>query len=121
MTDTPGPRLRTVLYAVDDMSAAVGFYRDALGLPVRVRDGDRYTAIDAGGVTLALTGPGEDVAGGVAAAFQVADVAASVRDLTAAGAVLVHGPEAGPHETRAVLRDPAGNPVVLYAPAKEKP
>ena len=120
MSDTP--RLGTVLYVVDDLSAAVAFYRDALGLPVRFRDGDRFAAIDAGGVTLGLTGPAEDVTdGSVAASFKVADVPAAVRALTAAGAALVRGPEAGPHEVRAVLRDPAGNPLVLYAPAKEQP
>jgi len=120
MTDTP--RLRTVLYVVDDVPAAVGFYRDALGLPVRFRDGDRFAAIDAGGVTLGLAGPDEDVTdGAVAASFKVTDVPATVRALTAAGAALVRGPETGPHEVRAVLRDPAGNPLVIYAPAEENP
>lgn len=120
MSDTP--RLGTVLYVVDDVAAAVGFYRDALGLPVRFVDGDRFAAVDAGGVTFGLTGPAEDVTGGSpAASFRVADVPATVGALTAAGAELVRGPETGPHEVRAVLRDPAGNPFVLYAPAKENP
>lgn len=110
------PRIGNVLYAVDDLDGAVAFYRDALGLPVKVRDGTRYAGLDGGGVTLALVTADEDVAAGTpAAAIRVADVPAALARAVAAGAVLLRGPEAGPHEIRAALRDPAGNVVVLYA------
>jgi len=36
------PRIGNVLYPVDDLDAAVAFYRDALGLPLKFTDGDRY-------------------------------------------------------------------------------
>ena len=51
------------------------------------------------------------------ASFKVTDVPSSVTRLTALGASLVSGPSRGPHEVRAVLHDPAGNPFVLYASA----
>ncbi|WP_067828968.1 VOC family protein [Actinomadura kijaniata] len=108
-----------ILYPVEDIEQAVRFYRDGLGLTVKFQDGGRFAALDGGGVTFALAGPEEDVTGGApAASFRVEDVAAAAARLTGAGATLVRGPEEGPHEVRAVLRDPAGNPFVLYARRK---
>ena len=110
-------KIGNVLYPVSDVDRAVAFYRDGLGLAVKFTDGGRFAALDAGGTTFALAGPAEDVTGGdPAASFKVPDVAAAVERLTAAGARLVAGPDDGPHETRAVLRDPDGNPLVVYAP-----
>ncbi|WP_018655197.1 VOC family protein [Actinomadura flavalba] len=108
-------RVGTVLYPAQDLEVALAFYRDALGLPVKFQDGGRYAALDGGGVTLGLAAREEDVVGAPAAAFKVEDVAATVDRLTAAGAELVRGPDEGPHEVRAVLRDPAGHPFVIYA------
>jgi len=45
--------VETALY-VDDMHRAVAFYRDALGLDVLGGEGERLTALDAGGATLLL-------------------------------------------------------------------
>ena len=118
MTDSPGPaKIGNVLHPVPDVDAAVRFYRDAFGLPAKFVDGDRYAALDAGGTTLALVGPAEDVTGGVpAASFKVADVAAALAALVAGGGSVVRQPERGPHEVRAVARDPWGNTVVVYGP-----
>ncbi|MEU1736619.1 VOC family protein [Streptosporangium sp. NPDC020145] len=110
-------RLGNVLVPVEDMDGAIAFYSGALGLAVRFRDGDRFAALDGGGVTVALVGAAERVAGDVTApSYRVADVALAVRELTGAGAEVVQEPERGPHEVRAVLRDPSGNVLVLYAP-----
>jgi catechol 2,3-dioxygenase-like lactoylglutathione lyase family enzyme len=115
-------RIGNVLYTVGDVAEAVRFYRDGLGLAVKFADGDRFAALDGGGTTFALAGPAEDVTGGEpAVSFKVDDVAAMADKLTQlvdAGARLVRGPEEGPHEIRAVLRDPSGNPFVLYASRK---
>ncbi|MCD0448505.1 VOC family protein [Actinocorallia sp. API 0066] len=108
-------RIGNVMYPAKDLAEAVAFYRDALGLAVRFADGDRFAALDGGGTTLALVGAEEDLAGAVAASFKVEDVPAAVARLSAAGAVVLRGPEQGPHEVRALLRDPAGNPFVVYA------
>ncbi len=109
-------RIGNALYPAKDLAEAVAFYRDGLGLAVKFQDGDRFAALDGGGTTFAIAGPEEDVTGGEpAVSFKVEDVAAAVERLTAAGGRLVRGPEEGPHEIRAVLRDPAGNPFVLYS------
>jgi catechol 2,3-dioxygenase-like lactoylglutathione lyase family enzyme len=109
-------RIGNVLYGAKDVDEAVRFYRDALGLTLKFQDGGRFAALDGDGTTFAIAGPEEDVTGGEpAVSFKVDDVPAMTEKLTAAGARLVRGPEEGPHEIRAVLRDPAGNPFVLYA------
>ncbi|MCW2912116.1 MAG: hypothetical protein JWN52_184 [Actinomycetia bacterium] len=109
-------RIGNVLYPAKDVEAAVAFYRDALGLTVKFQDGSRFAALDGGGTTFAIAGEEEDVTEGVpAVSFRVDDVKATTAEVTAAGARLVRGPEEGPHEIRAVLRDPAGNPFVLYS------
>jgi predicted enzyme related to lactoylglutathione lyase len=105
-----------VIYPAADVSAAVAFYGTALGLATKFQDGSRYAALDAGGVTLAITGGEEDVTDGrVAASFRVPDVAAAVRAAVDAGASVLVPASEGPHEIRAVIADPWGNPVVLYA------
>ena len=109
------PTVGNVLYPVKDMEAALAFYT-ALGLPTKFQDGQRYAALDGGGVTFALTAGTEDVAGGrVAASLRVPDVAAAAAGVAAAGGRVLSEPEEGPHEIRALVEDPSGNPVVLYA------
>ena len=110
------PTVGNVLYPAADIDAAVAFYGDALGLSVKFQDGHRYAALDGGGVTFALASSEEDVAGGrVAASLRVGDVAAALENAVSAGATVLREPEEGPHEIRAVVADPWGNPLVLYA------
>ncbi|UOZ05499.1 VOC family protein [Amycolatopsis sp. WQ 127309] len=112
------PQLRQVQHPVADVGAAVEFYAAAFGFAEKFTDGDRYAALDAGGITLALAGPAEDVTGGVpAASIKVPDVAAAVDAVVRAGGVVVRPAERGPHETRAVVRDPWGNALIVYGPA----
>ncbi len=111
----PPIELRQVLLPSADLDAALAFY-EALGLPLKFRDGDRYAALDAGGATLALVGPADrDPAAGVALALQVESVDAVAARLRSAG-VEFDGPHDGGHERRLELRDPSGNPLVLYSP-----
>ncbi|MEU8103384.1 VOC family protein [Nonomuraea muscovyensis] len=105
-------KVGNVLIPVADLDQAIAFY----GLPVKFRDGDRFAALDGGGVTVALAGPAEHVTDATAPSYRVADVALAVRELSARGGEVVRPPEDGPHETRAVLRDPSGNVFVLYSP-----
>lgn len=109
-------KLGNVLIPVDDLETAIAFYSGTLGLAVRFRDGDRFAALDGGGATVALVAAEERVAGEVTApSYRVDDVARTAGELAGAGAELVREPEAGPHEIRAVLRDPSGNVFVLYS------
>ncbi len=110
-------KIGNVQHPVSDVGAAVAFYTDVFGLPTLFTDGDRYAALDAGGTKLALAGPEEDLTGGVpAAAFKVPDVAAALDALTTKGGAVVTAPQQGPHETRAVARDPWGNTLLVYGP-----
>ena len=111
------PRIGTVLHPVPDVAAAVAFYGEVLGFGQKFVDGDRYAALDAGGVTLALAGPAEDVTDGVAAvSVKVPDVGAMLTAIEAAGGATLRAAEQGPHEVRAVARDPWGNTLVVYGP-----
>ncbi|MCG5211690.1 VOC family protein [Streptosporangium soli] len=110
-------KLGNVLIPVADLDAALAFYSGTLGLAVKFRDGDRFAALDGGGTTIALVTAEEQVAGAVTApSYKVDDLAATVKELTAAGAAVVAEPSSGPHEIRAVLSDPSGNVFVLYSP-----
>ncbi|WP_410645181.1 VOC family protein [Amycolatopsis sp. lyj-346] len=112
-----GPQLRQVQHPVSDVGAAVAFYAAAFGFAEKFTDGDRYAALDAGGLTLALVGAAEDVAGGApAASIKVPDVAATLDAVVRAGGSVVRAPEQGPHETRAVVQDAWGNAVIVYGP-----
>lgn len=109
-------KLGNVLIPVNNLDEAIAFYSGTLGLAVRFRDGDRFAALDGGGATVALVTAEEQVTGEVTApSYKVDDVARAVLELTGVGAFLLREPETGPHEIRAVLRDPSGNVFVLYS------
>jgi predicted enzyme related to lactoylglutathione lyase len=115
--EIPPVKIGNVLHPVTDVGAAVAFYTKALGLGTKFVDGDRYAALDAGGTTLALAGPAEDITGGVpAASFKVPDVAATLAEITASGGSVLRDPEQGPHEVRAVAKDPWDNTMIIYGP-----
>ena len=103
-----------VIHPVADLDVAEAFYRDGLGLDPMFRDGDRFAAFKAGDVTIALAAGAEILSDRATVSYKVDDLENAVADLETAGATLDRGIEDGPHERRAVLRDPAGNPFVLY-------
>jgi len=98
-----------------DLESALRFYREALGLEEKFRDGDRFAALELGGVTVALAAGEEDRAGATALSFKVDDIQDAVQQLRGAGATVIRDVEEGPHEFRAVLRDPAGNAFIVYS------
>jgi predicted enzyme related to lactoylglutathione lyase len=111
------PTLRTLLMPCADLSRGVDFYNAAFGLPVRFRDGDRYAALVAGDLTLALASPAEHPAGDeVLICFKADDVETTVAGLRAAGARVLDPPRTSDHEVRALLRDPSGVAFVVYGP-----
>ncbi|MDQ0140520.1 VOC family protein [Cupriavidus necator] len=109
---------RLLLYPVADIDAALPFFTEALGLPLKFRDADRYCALDAGALTLALVAGEERLVDQPALAFRVEagdDIAAAIARLVQAGATVAQAAAQGPHETRAVLRTPEGFALVLSA------
>jgi predicted enzyme related to lactoylglutathione lyase len=114
--ERPIGRLGNVVLPADEFGKAVDFYQYVLGLPLKFRDGDRWAAFDAGGITLALAGGSEKPPGNAPAlSFKVEDVAAALARAVAGGAVLVAPAAEGPHEIRGAVRDRAGHLVYFYS------
>jgi flavin reductase (DIM6/NTAB) family NADH-FMN oxidoreductase RutF/catechol 2,3-dioxygenase-like lactoylglutathione lyase family enzyme len=110
-------RIGNIIYPVTDMDRAVKFYRDGLGLQLKFRDGSQWAAFDCCGVTLALervssTGSPQRIKASLKAS---GDFEAMVHKLSQSGA-MVGAVQTGAHERTAMLADPDGNPIVLYAP-----
>jgi predicted enzyme related to lactoylglutathione lyase len=104
-----------LIQPVDDLAATADFYRDALGYKEKFRDGDRFCLFDTGALPLALAAKEERLSAHAAPVYQTDDVPAAVARFIAAGASVLVPLEAGPHEWRAVLADPAGNPLIITA------
>ena len=114
---------------VEDYEQALGFYRDALGLPV-IQAWDQPTGsgaiLDAGRATLELLSVaqaelvdrvevGERVAGPIRLALEVEDSERTAKELAAAGAEVLAGPVVTPWEHRNVrLRAPDGMQLTLF-------
>lgn len=118
----PGASLKlgNVIYPVTQMERAIAFYRDTLGLRLKFRDGDGWAAFDAGGTTLALQRVTEaERALPIKVSLKVSgDLDEFANRMSAAGAPL-SAVCTGVHEKTALVTDPDGNPITLYAPLQE--
>jgi catechol 2,3-dioxygenase-like lactoylglutathione lyase family enzyme len=107
-------RLGHVVLPVADLERALGFVEEALGLPLRFRDGDRYAALDAGTGTLALAAPAEHVvAGAPAIGLEVADLGEASARLRGTSATIIGEIVETDHDRRLAFSDPDGNVFVL--------
>lgn len=110
-------RIGNAFFEVADMDRAVAFYGEALGLPLKFRDGDRWAAFDVGGTTVAVAAAEDRAAPGAGAtlSFKVADVDAWAREASERGMEV--GPvETGPHERSVTVADPDGHRMIVYSP-----
>ena len=128
MAEGPVRELR-LAYTVEDYDGAVGFYRDALGLPV-IQEWDQPTGrgaiLDAGRATLELLSVdqselvdrvevGEVVSGPVRLALEVEDSEETAGALAASGAQKIGGPVITPWSHKNVrLRAPDGMQLTLF-------
>lgn len=111
---TDNVRLGHVVLPVADLERALGFVEEALGLPLRFRDGDRYAALDAGGGTLALATPIEHVVSGVPSiGLKVTDLGAASERLRGTSATILGEIVETDHDRRLAFSDPDGNVFVL--------
>jgi catechol 2,3-dioxygenase-like lactoylglutathione lyase family enzyme len=108
-----------ITVATRDVNRSIAFYRDVLGLPV-----SEYNAqeVEAANVTLSFWNPekdGEDFVPNVGGfALRVADVAAAVEEVRAAGGEVLGIDDTGVCHM-GFVKDPDGNTVILhrrYAP-----
>ena len=102
--------LRTVIYTVDDLDSAKGWYRELLGAGPYF-DEPFYVGFDVGGYELGLLPGGDEPRPSAGQSYWgVADCRATWDALLDAGAQWVEEPQdVGGGIVTAVVRDPAGN------------
>jgi catechol 2,3-dioxygenase-like lactoylglutathione lyase family enzyme len=122
-------QMATVRYLVRDVDEALSFYA-ALSFELVNRMGPPFAVVRRGDLTLWLSGPGSSAArplhsgaqpapgGWCRFVVEVADLAACVKALHAAGAASPRSaPVEGPGGLHLVLDDPSGNPVEIFQAA----
>lgn len=105
-----------VWFWVTDMDRAVAFYRDGLGLEVRMRHEDRWAELDAGSIRIGLHGAidGRPAEHGGTAVFLVRDLDAARAALQERGVVFDdHLGEVPGYARYASFADPDGNSMQL--------
>jgi predicted enzyme related to lactoylglutathione lyase len=121
--------MATVRYIVDDVGAALGFYRDHLDFVVDAHPAPGFAALSRQGLRLLLNAPGAGgagVAGGSPTPggwnrfqLQVEDLDAVIERLRTAGARLRGEVVQGNGGRQALVEDPSGNVVeLLEAPTR---
>jgi catechol 2,3-dioxygenase-like lactoylglutathione lyase family enzyme len=120
----------SVRYIVDDVDAAVAFYRDRLGFEVRMQPGPGFAMLVRGGLRLLLNAPGGG--GGAGQPMPDGSVPApggwnrfqlEIDDLDAliaslAGATFRNEIVQGRGGRQILVEDPSGNLVELFEPAE---
>jgi catechol 2,3-dioxygenase-like lactoylglutathione lyase family enzyme len=117
--------MAVVRYLVDDVDAALPFYR-ALGFRLSDRWGLPFAIVKRKGLALWLSGPGtsarKKVAGGALPApggwnrlvVEVKDMDEAVTRLQALGIRFRSRPVKGPGGRQVLVEDPSGNPVEVF-------
>lgn len=107
-------------YPVTDMPRARAFYEGVLGLKTAAtfdHAGKQWIEYDIAGATLAITNMSPDwkpSTSGPGVALEVADFAAAMADLRAAGAPFIIEPMDSPACHMAVVTDPDSNSVCIH-------
>jgi catechol 2,3-dioxygenase-like lactoylglutathione lyase family enzyme len=115
----PIRRMQAVIYFVDNWDAAIGFYRDTLGLALQVNFPDRWALFRIpGGGNIALQPRYKDAANHVS--IEVTDIRNYVADLKAKGARVIEDVCAQEHGETALLEDPSGNLIALIDTSTSK-
>jgi catechol 2,3-dioxygenase-like lactoylglutathione lyase family enzyme len=117
----------SVRYIVDDVDAAIAFYRETLGFEVVMHPAPPFAMLARGDLRLLLSAPsGQGGGGQITEAgrpapggwnrfqIEVDDLAAEVERLRAAGARFRVEPVSGVGGDQVVIEDPSGNPVELF-------
>jgi catechol 2,3-dioxygenase-like lactoylglutathione lyase family enzyme len=124
----------SVRYIVDDVDAAIAFYRDRLGFTEVMHPAPAFAMLARGDLRLALSAPNPEGGGGRAMPdgrvpepggwnrfmLQVDDLEAVVEELRAAGARFRNEIVTGMGGKQILVEDPAGNPVELFQPLRDE-
>lgn len=120
----------SVRYIVDDVDAAIEFYRDQLGFTLVMHPAPAFAMLAHGDLRLVLSAPGGGPGGGQAMpdgtvpqpggwnrfAIEVTDLAGTVSELRAKGVRFRNEIVAGVGGRQILAEDPSGNPVELFEP-----
>ncbi|HZZ31298.1 MAG TPA: VOC family protein [Phenylobacterium sp.] len=119
----------SVRYMVDDVEAAVAFYKERLGFEVLTSFPPAFADVTRGNLRLLLSGPmssaGRPMPDGARPGpggwnrihLIVGDIEAEVIRLRAAGAPFRNDILSGPGGKQVLLQDPSGNVIELFQPA----
>lgn len=114
-------KVKYTYFIVDDMDAAVAFYRDGLGLRLKFQDARRWAEFDAGnGTAIALSSfdeSGLDTEGPVTV-FQTSEADRLAESLVARGASIMARRDMGGHGRLIAIREPSGNVFQLFEAAR---
>ncbi len=110
-------RVQSVYYTVKDMDRAAAFYDKVFGMKLKFRDAGKWTQLDGGNVSFALSSAAESASseGGAVVAFEVDDMATYEKKLFEAGAMILQRRDMGDHGKVVAFRDCEGNIVQLFA------
>lgn len=120
----------SIRYIVTDVDAAIAFYRTHLGFNEDMHPAPTFAMLSRGDLRLILSAPGGGPGGGQAMPdgtkpepggwnrfqLEVADLAATVDKLRAAGARFRNDLVTGVGGKQILVEDPSGNPVELFEP-----
>ena len=109
----------TVWVPVEDMTRAISFYRDSLGLSVRDQQGDDWAEIDANGLTIGLNGreKASSGSGGAVISFQPeGELDDEVTRLKGVGVEFTGDVSEHPWGRIVPFKDSEGNDLQIYAP-----
>jgi len=127
----------SVRYIVDDVDAAIAFYRDRLGFREQMHPDPAFAMLTRGDLRLVLVAPvPADHRGGGSRPMpdgtrqrpggwnrfmlEVPDLAAAARELRAAGVRFRNEIVTGVGVRQVMIEDPSGNPVELFEPLRDE-
>jgi catechol 2,3-dioxygenase-like lactoylglutathione lyase family enzyme len=124
----------SVRYIVDDVDAAIAFYRDQLGFTEVMHPAPTFAMLNKDELRLAVSAPGGPGGGGQAMPdgtvpepggwnrfmLEVDDLEQTVEALRAAGAHFRNDIVVGRGGNQILVEDPSGNPVELFQPTREE-
>ncbi len=122
----------SVRYIVDDVEAAIAFYRDRLEFTEVMHPAPTFAMLTRDDLRLVLNAPGGGPGGGAPMpdgtmprpggwnrfAIEVEDLAATVEELRATGVEFRNDIVEGVGGRQIIAEDPSGNPVELFQPTR---
>jgi catechol 2,3-dioxygenase-like lactoylglutathione lyase family enzyme len=120
----------SIRYIVDDVDAAIAFYRDNLGFTEVMHPAPAFAMLSLGDLRLVVSAPGGGPGGGQAMPdgtlprpggwnrfmIEVSDLAAKVAKLRGSGVRFRNDIVTGVGGKQILAEDPSGNPVELFEP-----